>query len=118
MGSHVGLRLVEVEEDVALGVERRFGRVHVLGDRAAFVVNVGQGSGGEGDGLALLIGDGEGDALAEAGVERAEWARLRHPCPGSAEETAGAKDVFREVRLEALAHVIEVILARSRCGRS
>ena len=70
-GAHVGLGLVEVEEDVALGVEGGLGRVEVLGDVAAFFVLGVEGAGGEGDGLALLVGDGEGDALAEAGVELA-----------------------------------------------
>ena len=36
--AHLGLGLVEVEEDLALGVERGLGRVEVLGDVAAFFV--------------------------------------------------------------------------------
>ena len=35
VGAHVGLGLVEIEEDLALGVERGLGRVDVLGDVAA-----------------------------------------------------------------------------------
>ncbi len=58
--------LVEIEKDLALGVERGFGRVDVFGP--GFVAGF-DGAGGEGDDAAGLVGDGEGDALAEAGVD-------------------------------------------------
>ena len=97
----LGFGFVEIEEDVALGVERGLGRVDVLAS-CRWV----EGAGGEGDDLAGLVGDGEGDALAEARV---------HGAGGAvglllgAEEAAGAEDVFGKVGLEALAHVVEVV---------
>ena len=78
-GADVGLGFVEIEEDLALGVEGGLGGVEVLGDVAALFVLRVEGAGGEGDGLALLVGDGEGDALAEAGVELA--LAIRRPAP-------------------------------------
>ena len=105
-GAHVGLGLVEVEEDLTFGVERGLGGVEVFGDGAAFFVGVVEGAGGEGDGLALLVGDGEGDAFAEAGVE---WPRRAVGLLFGAEEAAGAQDFFGEVLAEAVAHVVEVV---------
>ncbi len=67
------LCLVEIEEDLALGIEGRLRRVHVLG--AGLVAGI-ECAGGEGDNAARLIGDGEGDALAETRVERAGRAVL------------------------------------------
>ena len=105
--AHVGLGLVEVEEDVALGEERRFGGVEVLGDGAALVVDVVEGAGGEGDGFAGLVRDGEGDAFAEAGVHlslRAVFAFF-----GARRGLDARMAVFLEVGAEGVAHVVEVV---------
>jgi hypothetical protein len=56
---------VEIEENFALGVDRRFGRVQIFG--AGFFVG-GQGASGEGDDFSRVVGDGEHDAVAEFGV--------------------------------------------------
>ena len=61
------LRLVEIEEDLALGVERRLRRVDVLGSG---LVSRVEGASGERDDAAAFIGNGKHDALAEAVVDR------------------------------------------------
>ncbi len=61
-----GLRLVQIEEDQALGIERRLRRVDVLGAR---LVAGFEGARGEGDHAAALVGNGKHHALAEAVVD-------------------------------------------------
>ncbi len=61
------LRLVEIEKDLALGVERRLGRVDVFG--SGFVSRV-EGASGERDDAAAFIGNGKHDPLAESVVDR------------------------------------------------
>ena len=97
---------MQVEEDTGLAVDRRLGRVEVLG--AGFVVG-GEGASGEGDDLAALITDGKDDAVAEFAVERRrrpEW--LGSPGAGflvffPAKEAALAERVLVGQRLELVA---------------
>ena len=103
VGAHVGLGLVEIEEDLPLGIERRLRRVHVLGPGLFIGIERARG---EGDGLTLLIGNGKGNALAETGVERA---MTSVGLLLGAEEAAGAHGLFAEVRPQAIAHVVEVV---------
>ena len=63
--------LVEIEEDQAFGIERRLGRVDVLG--AGLFAGL-EGACGEGDDPAALVGDGEHHTLAESVVDRAKAA--------------------------------------------
>ena len=63
-----GARLVQIEEDQALGVERRLRRVDVL--CAGFVACL-QRPRGEGDHAPALVADGVGHPLAETVVDRA-----------------------------------------------
>ena len=63
-----GFGLVEIEEDLAFGVERGLWRVDVFG---AGLVAGFERAGGEGDDASAFVGDGEHDALAESVVERA-----------------------------------------------
>ena len=63
-----GARLVEIEEHLALGVERRLRRVDVLG---AGLLARFERARGKRDHAAALIADGKHDALAETVVERA-----------------------------------------------
>ena len=59
--------LVEIEEDISLGIERCFRRVQVL--RSSLVACF-KGSRGEGDHAARFVRNREGHALAETRVER------------------------------------------------
>ena len=85
-----GAGLVEIEEDVSLGVERRLRGVDVLG--AGFIASF-EGAGGEGDDAAALVGDGKHDALAEAVVDGAKlrFAVGRRGDLLGTEEAAGAQ---------------------------
>ena len=73
-----GARLVEIEEDLALGVERRLRRVDVLG---AGLFAGFERARGEGDHAAALVGDGKHDPLAEAVVDGRPG--CRRPAPWS-----------------------------------
>src|SRR5437868_3045854 len=75
-------------------------------DVAAFFVLGVERACGEGDHLACLVRNGERDALAEARIHRA--GRAVGLLLG-AEQAAGAKGVFGEVRAQGIAHGVEVI---------
>jgi len=86
-----GAGLVEIEEDVSLGVERRLRGVDVLG--AGFIASF-EGAGGEGDDAAALVGDGKHDALAEAVVD---GAKLRLPSVAAATSLELKRPLARRV---------------------
>ena len=102
--------LIEIEEDVALGVERRLRRVEIFG--AGFFAGFERAR-GEGDHAAAFVRDGEHDALAEARVERAGRAVFLL-FPG--EKAGGAKRVRHRQGTAAARAGRGRIQARSRCG--
>ena len=62
---HPFFREVEIEENLALGIDRGLGRIQIF--RSGLFVG-GQGASGEGDDFSRFARDGEHDAVAEFGV--------------------------------------------------
>ena len=94
VGAHIGLGLVQIEEHLALRIERGLGRVHVL--RAGLFIRI-QCPRRERNRLALLIRNRKRNAFAEPRVElplRPVGLFLR------AEQTARPHRFFVEVRLQ------------------
>ena len=92
---------------MALRVERRLGRIHILRHIAALVVVRLQRARGEGDYLAAFVRDGKRNALAEA---RVHWPRraihlvLRAEQPARPHHTSSGKMSF-----QGIPHGIEIV---------